>query len=209
MTVRDKRGQTGTASVTIHVGTIPPPPVQAPDLVPIQATVEPAAPHVNESVNVTVMVLNRGGAAADAATLVAYDVPPNATAVVVGSRPLLKPVASSQSASATIGPFVFRAEGNHTLRILVTNVTPAETSGANNELDLRVAVLPATGPTPPGGGGGGPGLGVSPVAIVLGASAVAAGAGATYLFLRPRPSRPLEPPPAAPPDRSPPPIWPP
>lgn len=209
VTAVDHRGETGTASATIHAGATPPPPTLTPDLVPIQARLSPATPRVNESVNVTVVVLNRGGTAANAATLVAYDVPQNASSAIVGTETLSGPVAASHSASAAIGPFVFHSTGNHTLRLVVMNVTPPETGTSNNELDLRIAVLPATAPTPPGGGGGGPGLTVSPLAIGLAASAVAAGAGAAYFFLRPRAPRSLEPPPPAPPDRSPPPIWPP
>ncbi len=208
VTVVDNRGEEGAASVTVYPGMPPPPPVNAPDLVPIQAQWSPASPEVNDSVNVTVVVLNRGGGNADAATLVLYDVPPNATAIMAGSAALPGPIAASQSASAVIGPFVVRASGNHTLRILVTNVTPAETSSSNNELDVRMMVLPSPPPTGPGEGGG-PEFTVSPLAVGLGAAAVAAGVGAGYLLLRPLPPGPLEPPPAIPPDRSPPPIWPP
>ncbi len=209
VTVVDNRGMEGTASVTIHPGMPPPPPVQAPDLVPIQAQLAPAAPEANESANLTVVVLNRGGAGATAATLTAYDVPPNATAVRVGTVPLPVPIGPSQTASAVVGPFVFAVAGNHTLRILVTNVTPAETSSANNELDLAVRVPPSAGPRSEPVPNGGPGLVLTPVAIGLAAAGVAAGVGAGYVFLRPRSTPPLEPPPAGPPDRSPPPIWPP
>ena len=206
VTVVDNRGQEGAASIAVYPGMPPPPPLQAPDLVPIQAQPSPTSPRVNDSINVTVVVLNRGGGAADAANLRVYDVPPNATAVAAGSGVLPGPIAASQTASAVVGPFVVRVAGNHTLRILVTNVTPAETSLSNNELDLRMTVLTATPPTKPGNGGG---LVVSPLAVGLGVAAVAAAAGATFLLLRPRPAGPLEPPSPTPPDRSPPPIWPP
>ena len=207
VTVKDNRGEMGSASVTIQVGTPPPPPVQAPDLVPIQVQLSPAAPRVNESVNATVVVLNRGGDEASAATVAAYDVPPNATAVDLGTVALPHALFPSQTASVVVGPFVFRTAGNHTLRIVLANVTPQETNSSNNELDLRVAVLPPTTPTKPGGGGAG--LGLSPLTTGLVLAAVAAGAGAAYLFSRPRPPRSLEPPPPMPPDQSPPPIWPP
>lgn len=208
VTVIDNRGEEATASVAVHPGMPTPPPVQAPDLVPIQAQLSPTGPEVNRSANVTVVVLNRGGGAAGGATLVAYDVPPNASAVLVGTVALPGPIAPSQTASAVVGPFVPTVAGNHTLRILVTDVTPPETNSANNELDLRMSVLPSLPRTKPGGGGG-VGPGVSLVAVGLGAAAVAAGVGAGYFFLRPSPRGPLEPPPASPPDRSPPPIWPP
>ena len=211
VTVTDGRGAQGTASVTVHPGVAPPPPTPAPDLVPIQATADPSSPEVNHTVRATVVVLNRGGGAASAATVEAYDVPPNGTARFVGNASLAGPIAPSATASATLGPFVLSVAGNHTLRFLVANVTPAETSAANNELDLRVSVLPGPATNPPGGGGegGGGGAPLSPLAVGLGIAAVAAGAGAAFLFLRRPPRGPLEPPPASPPDRSPPPIWPP
>ncbi len=208
VSVVDNRGAEGAASVTVRPGTPPPPPVQEPDLVPIQAQADPASPEVNASVNVTVVVLNRGGGAALTALVNAYDVPPNGTATRVGTVALPAPLAPSVTVSVAVGPFVVRASGNHTLRIVVANVTPAETDTANNELDVRMAVLPSPPPTKPGGGGG-PGLVVSPVAVALTAVAVASGAGAAFLLLRPNPPGPLEPPSATPPDRSPPPIWPP
>ncbi len=209
VTVEDNRDQTGTASVIVRVGSAPPPPVEEPDLVPIQAQLSPAAPVVNESVNVTVVVLNRGGEAATAANLTLYDVPPNASAVVVGTKNLRSSIAPSMTASPMVGPFVFRLAGNHTLRIVVANVTPPESGSGYRELDLRVTVLPATGPNSPGGGGGAAGPSLSPLAVGLGGAAVAAGAGAGYLLLRRPPRGPLEPPPPTPPDRSPPPLWPP
>ena len=206
VTVVDNRGAKATAMATVHPGMPPPPPVQAPDLVPIQAQLDPAVPRENDSVNLTVIVLNRGGAGADSATLNAYDVPPNATAVLVATARLPGPLAASQTVSVEMGPFVARTVGNHTLRILVTEVVPSETDSANNELDLRMTVLPSSTPTNPGGGG--PPFALTPLALGLGAAAVAAGAGALLLFLRPPLPGPLEPPSPTPPDRSPPPIWP-
>ncbi len=209
VTVKDSRDQEGTASVTVRVGSAPPPPVEEPDLVPIQAQLSPATPVVNGSVNMTVVVLNRGGEAATAADLTLYDVPANASPLVVGTEALRDSIAPSMTASPVVGPFVFRLAGNHTLRIVVTNVTPPESDSAGHELDLSVTVLPATGPSPPGGGGGASGFSMSPLAVGLGGAAVAAGAGAALLFLRRPPRGPLEPPPPTPPDRSPPPLWPP
>ena len=208
VTVTDNRDEHGTAGLTVHVGALPPP-TGAPDLVPIQANVSPAAPRVNESVNATVVLLNRGGEAANAADLVAYDVAPNATAAVAATKPLPGPVAPSATMSVILGPFVLRVPGNHTLRILVTDVSPPENASGNHELDVRVTVLPASGSSPPGGGRGGGGPAISALAVGLGGAAVAAGIGAGYLFLRRPPRGPLEPPPPTPPDRSPPPLWPP
>lgn len=208
VTVVDNRGQEGAASVTVYPGMPPPPPGQAPDLVPIQALVSPASPQVNATVNMTVVILNRGAAAADAALVTVYDVPPNGSAALVGTVGLSAPIAPSETVSATVGPFVAQEAGNHTLRIVVTGVAPAESDTANNELDVRMAVRASPPPTKPGGGTG-PGLVVSPWVVGLSAAGVAAGVGAALFLLRPTPPGPLEPPSPTPPDRSPPPIWPP
>lgn len=204
--VVDGRASQASASLTMHPGSSPPPPVQLPDLVPIQARLTPANPTVNDSVNVTIVVLNRGGGAANTATIAAYDVPENATPAAAGQQNLSQTLGPSQSVTLVVGPFVVSVAGNHLLRILVTNVSPAEVSSTGHELDLRFTVA-SVKPGP--GGGGVPAFVVSPLALGLGAIAVAAGVGAAYLFLRPKPPGPLEPPPASPPDRSPPPIWPP
>ncbi len=207
VTVVDGRHAQSSASLTIHVGS-PPPPVEHPDLVPIQARLVPGDPKVNDTLNVTVVVLNRGGAAADSATIIAYDAPANATPASVGQVNLSAPLDANRSVTLFAGSFVARTAGNHTLRVLVTNVTPAQVTSAGHELDVRFTVA---APNPEGNNHGGGGLAseVPAVALVLGAAAVAAGLGAAYLFLRPRPPGPLEPPPASPPDQSPPPIWPP
>ena len=206
--VVDDRGAEGTASVNVLPGLPPPPALKAPDLVPIQAQLNPATPEVNESVNVTVVVLNRGGGAAQTGLVNVYDSRPDAAARLLGSAVLPGPIAPSQTVSVAAGPFVAVGVGNHTLRIVVAEVMPTEPDISNNELDVRMAVLPTPPPTKPGGGGG-PGFVVSPLAFGLGAAAVAASAGAALLLLRPSPAGPLEPPSATPPDRSPPPIWPP
>ncbi len=206
VTVVDGRGTESSASVTMHPVSSPPPPSQGPALSPVEARLTPASPRVNESVNVTVMLLNRGGGAATAATVSAYDVPENGAPTTVAHVDVSETIAPLQAVNVTLGPFVATLPGNHTLRILVTNVTPTETTSANHELDLAFTVA-ASIPSRPGGGG--PAFDFSPLAIGLGATAVAAGVGAALLLLRPKPPGPLEPPPANPPDRSPPPIWPP
>lgn len=208
--VVDARGSEAMASVSVHVGTLPPPTEQAPDLVPVHAQLTPTTPQVNDTVRLTVVVLNRGGADADMATVVAYDLPPNGTALPVSTITLSGPVVPSQTASVTLSPFVPTVAGEHVLRILITDVSPAETNSSNNELDVRMTVLPSPSqPNGGGGGGGGGGSTVSPLVVGLAIAATAAGLGAAYLFLRPAPVAPLEPPPPSPPDRSPPPIWPP
>lgn len=203
--VTDARGATATASVNVHPGITPPPTAGTPDLVPIQAQLIPANPVVNDSVNVTVVLLNRGEVAASAATIEAFDAPENLSPNRVASAVLSVTVAASQSTTLTLGPFLAAPAGNHTLRILVTNATPPETGGGDRELDVSFAVSPATEPT----NGGVPPFALSPLVLGIAGAAVAAGVGAVLLLLRPKPPGPLEPPPANPPDRSPPPIWPP
>lgn len=203
VTVADARGEESEAYATVQPGTLPPP-SQAPDLVPIQAQLAPASPTVNDSLHLTVVILNRGGAA-DAATVHAIDAPENASPSLVAAAVLPGPIPASGTVSAVLGPFALAEAGNHTLRILVTNVSPPETATADHELDLRVLVLPGS---PPANRGGGPAPSVSPLVLGLGAAAVAAAAGAALLFLRPAPPGPLDPPPPSPQDRSPPPIWP-
>lgn len=205
VTVTDGRGQESMASVTVHPGTAPPPGGETPDLVPIQAQLIPANPIANDSVNVTVVLLNRGAVAATGAAISAIDTPENGTPTRVASATLSTPVAASQTVSLAMGPFVAVAPGNHTLRIVVANVTPAEANPGDREFDLSFMVSSAGPPSNPSG----PAFALSPLAVGLGGAAVAAGIGAALLLLRPRPPGPLEPPPANPPDRSPPPIWPP
>ncbi len=208
VTVVDARHAQSSASLSLHVGASPPPD-EHPDLVPIQARLVPANPKVNDTISVTVVLLNRGGLAADTATITAYDAPGNGTPASAARANLSAPVNASRSVSLFVGSILVRVAGNHTLRILVTNVTPAESTSAGRELDVAFTVSASNSPGDGTGGGGGSASGVPPVALLLSAAAVAAGVGAAYLFLRPRPPGPLEPPPASPPDRSPPPIWPP
>ena len=208
VTVIDLREQTGTASVTLHVGAAPPPPPEFPDLLPVSLVLKPAQPRVNDSVNLTVTVLNRGQANASSATVDAYDLRPDGSVAFLGSVPLPDALAPSETEPVLLPAFVAVQEGNHTIRAVVTNVTPSGPASAPHDLSLVVEVLaPSTQPVP--GGGGSAAFDVGPVAVVLSAAAVAAMAGAGYFLLRRPPKGPLEPPPAQPPDRSPPPIWPP
>ena len=208
VTVVDLRDLTGTASVTVHVGGTPPPPPDRPDLFPVTLEVTPAEPRVNDSVNLTVTVLNRGGATATGATVDAYDLRPDGSIGFLGSLPLPGPLSPSNAEPVRFPPFVAVQVGNHTLRAVTGNVTPAPASSTPHELRVSVQILAAG--TPPGPGTrGGAAFDVGPLAVALSAAAVAAMAGAGYLLLRRPPKGPLEPPPAQPPDRSPPPIWPP
>ena len=103
VTVKDNRGEMGSASVTIQVGTPPPPPVQAPDLVPIQVQLSPAAPRVNESVNATVVVLNRGGDDGSARTVAAKDGAPKRTEGGLGSRGARHALSPYRAAARGVG----------------------------------------------------------------------------------------------------------
>ncbi len=207
VTVLDLRNQTGSASVTLHVGAVPPPPPEFPDVVPVKILFTPAEPHVNETVNVTVTVFNRGGANATSATVDAYDLRPDGSAAFLGSVPVSPTLRPSEVGSARLPSFVAVQSGNHTIRAVVANVTPAEPGAVPRELAVPMEVL-ASG-SQPGSGNRGSAFDVGPLAVGLSAVAVAAMAGAGYLLLRPPPKGPLEPPPAEPPDRSPPSIWPP
>lgn len=208
VTVIDQREHTGTASATIHVHATPPPPPEFPDVLPVALVLSPAQPRVNDSVNLTVTILNRGGTNATSATLDLYDVRPAGDVAFLGSMPLPHALAPDETESVSSTPFVAVQAGNHTIRAVVTNVTPSDPNATPHDLALTMDVLPRG--VQPGSGGGGPSaFDVGPVAVVLSAAAVAAMAGAGYFLLRRPPKGPLEPPPMQPPDRSPPPIWPP
>ncbi len=208
VTVVDLRGQTGTATAAVHVGVSPPFPPGTPDLVPIRLIVTPARPRVNDTVNLTVVILNRGNANATSATVDAYDDRPNGTVGFIGRLELSRAIPSSASESLRFPMFLASDPGNHTIRAIVANVTPVGANATAHELDLTFEVV--AGPSQPGTNqGGGPTFEVGGVVVVLAAAAVAAMAGAGYLLMRRPPKGPLEPPPHQPPDQSPPPIWPP
>lgn len=209
VTAVDGRNLTGTASVAIHVGSAPPPPSPAPEVLPVRALLSPERPTVNDTVNLTADVLNRGTASADAATVLAYDVRPDGSVSFLGNRSLPVTLSPSSETSVAFPTFVAVQEGNHTIRIVVNNVTPAEPGSQDRELNVTMTVLAAGGSPQPGPGDGGAAFDVGPLAFGLGGAAVAAMAGAGYLLMRRPPKGPLEPPSAEPPDRSPPPIWPP
>jgi len=205
--VVDARNLTATASVVIHVGSAPPPPTPAPEVLPIHAVISPAEPHVNDSVHLTVDLLNRGTAPATSASILAYDVRPDGTVSFLGDESLAEPLAASAGATVSFPAFGAVQAGNHTLRIVVNNVTPAEPGSSDRELNVTMTVhSPGESPQP---GPGSPAFDVGPLAVGLGGAAVAAMAGAGYFLLRRPPRGPREPPSAEPPDRSPPPLWPP
>jgi hypothetical protein len=209
VTVVDRRDLTGTASLTIHVSSAPPPPVPTPDVIPVRVLLSPAKPHVNDSVNLTVDVINRGSAPASAAEVDAYDRRPDGTIQFLGSVQMGAALPAAQGTSVPFPAFLAVQVGNHTLRIVVTNITPAPPTPRARELNVTMTVLASGGHPQTGPGDGSPAFDVGPLAIALSGVAVAAMAGAGYFLLRRPPKGPLEPPSAEPPDRSPPPLWPP
>lgn len=206
--VIDLRNQTGTASAVIHVGGSPPPPPDLPDVVPVSLQASPPQPHVNDTVNVTVVVLNRGRANATSATVDGYEVGPDGTVGFLGSVPMPEALAPAGTETLRFPSFVPTQPGNYTIRAVVNNVSPATPGAPVHSLDLVVEVLPRGMPPTPGPQGA-PAFDMGPIAIGLSAAAVASMAAAGYFLLRRPPKGPLEPPPHQPPDRSPPPIWPP
>ncbi len=207
--VADARNLTATASIGIHVGSAPPPPIPAPEVLPIRAGVSPAEPHVNDSVHLTVDLLNRGTASAATASILAYDVRPDGSVSFLGNQALVGPLPASAGATVSFPAFRAVQAGNHTLRIAVNNVTPVEPGSPNRELNVTMTVLGPGESSQPGPGNGGSAFDVGPLAVGLGGAAVAAMAGAGYFLMRRPPRGPREPPSAEPPDRSPPPLWPP
>lgn len=204
VTVKDGRGLTGQAWAIVSVRSRPSPGT-SPDLAPVDAGVDPARPEVGENVSVTVLVMNLGGATATNASIRVLDIHPNGTSVEVGRTWLPQPLAPLGTEAVPAGTFVAADEGNHTLRILVEDVSPPEAVLANDEFLLPMTVLP---PGSRGPNGSTP-FSVDPLALGLVGLAVVSVIAAAVFLLRPRPPGPLEPPPASPPDQSPPPIWPP
>src|SRR5207244_1583291 len=96
--------------------------------------------------------------------------------------------------------FVAFGVGNHTLRIVVGNVTPAETYTQDNVKTFSMQVVAVT-PPPPTTGGEFP-WATALLVLGLAAAGVAAVLVAAWLLLTPREPRSLEPPPAEPPDES-------
>jgi len=205
--VRDERGNEGRAPVTVDVQPKPPPTGQAPDLAPVAAATNPAKPSEGDLVTLSITVVNHGEASAESATIDVTDERPNGTPAAIGQTHLLGPLAPGASAVVYAPSFVAVGVGNHTLRIVVGNVTPAETYTQDNVKTLRMEVVAVTPPPPPTGGE----FPWATALLVLGlaAAGVAAVLVAAWLLLTPREPRSLEPPPAEPPAESPPPLRPP
>ncbi len=204
--VRDARGNEGRATVTVDVQPRPPPTGPSPDLAPVAASTNPAEPTEGQVVSLSITIVNHGGAAAESATVDVTDVRPNGTPVAIGQTQLLGPLAPGASVVVYSPSFVAVSVGDHTLRIVVGNVTPSESNTADNVKTIRMTVVASTGPPPIGGEFP---LATALYVFGLAAAGIAAVLVAAWLLRKPREPRPLEPPPAEPPDESPPPLRPP
>ena len=147
--VEDARGNEGSASVRIDVQPKSPP-TGAPDLTPSSASTIPAQPIEGQIAIVSIILANHGNATADGATIDVTDQRPNGTVVSIGTASLSAPLEPEASVVVYSPTFVAIEVGNHTLDIVVGNVTPAETDLEDNTLTIGMTVLPVTGP-PPGG----------------------------------------------------------
>ncbi len=215
VTVRDGRGLQAQATVVLEVRNAPPPTGDAPDLTPIQASTAPARPEEKATVILAVVLQNRGGSAAEAAAVDVTDERPSGMKVFV-ERMILRNVLDPGAAVVLFSkPFRAVEAGDHTLRILVRDVSPAETFTDDNALPILMTVLPASDG---GNGNGGNGNGedgrplpaFDPTVLGLLLAAGAALVGAMIFLTRPPPEPALrEPPSHVPPDRRPPPAWPP
>lgn len=185
----------------------PPPPPTGPQLRVLAALLDPTHPRTGQPVNLSVIVWNGGTASAQSATVDAYDFRPNGTVAFLGNVALPELLPPSMGETLAFSPFVASGVGNHSLRLLVENVTPPQLLPGGGELDIVMNVAGTSVPPPPDHNP--PPLEFGPLALGLAGAAVASGAAAAFVLLRPRPVESLEPPPASPPDRSPPPIWPP
>ena len=147
--VEDARGNEDRASVRIDVRPESPP-TGAPDLTPASASTIPAQPIEGQIAIVSIILTNHGNATAEGATIDATDQRPNGTVVFIGTTSLSAPLEPEASVVVYSSTFVAIEVGNHSLQIVVGNVTPAETDIEDNTLTIKMTVLPVTGP-PPGG----------------------------------------------------------
>lgn len=149
VTVEDERGKEGSASVRIDVQPKAPP-TGNPDLTPVSAYTIPGQPIEGQTAILSITIANHGNATAEAATIDVTDQRPNGTVVSIGTTSLLSPVAPENSVVVYSATFVAQHVGNHSLQIVVGNVTPAEKDVENNTLTIVMTVLPVT-PPPQGG----------------------------------------------------------
>ncbi len=206
VTVRDARGNEGTASLTIDVQPEPTPTGPAPDLTPSAALADPASPLEGQGVGVAITIVNHGGATAESATIDVYDERPNGTTLGIGQVTLGAPLATGASTTVYSQSFLAVGVGEHTIRIVIGNVTPAESNTNDNAREIPMTVRSSAGPGPTGGEI--PFATVAIIVVLIAAGIASLVAAATFLR-RPRKHGPLEPPPAEPIDESPPPLHPP
>jgi len=147
--VEDARGKEDRASVRIDVQPRSLP-TGAPDLTPMSATTIPAQPFEGQIAIVSIIIANHGNATAEAATIDVKDQRPNGSVVSIGTTSLAAPLEPEDSVVVYSRTFVAVEIGNHSLQIVVGNVTPAETDVEDNTLTIRMTVLPVKGP-PTGG----------------------------------------------------------
>lgn len=143
--VEDARGKEDRASVRIDVQPKAPP-TGTPDLTPQSAYTIPAQPIEGQIAIVSITIANQGTATADAATIDVKDQRPNGTVVSIGTTSLSASLEPEGSVVVYSQTFVAVDVGNHSLRIVVGNVTPAERDLDNNTLTVGMKVLPVTGP---------------------------------------------------------------
>jgi len=149
VTVEDARGNEGTASVRIDVQ-LRPPPEGTPDLTPQSASTIPAEPIEGQIAILSITIANHGNGSADTASIDVTDQRPNGTIVPIGNASLPTRLAPEDTVIVYSPTFVASGVGNHSLQIVVGNVTPAEKDLEDNTLTIRMTVLPVIGP-PPGG----------------------------------------------------------
>ena len=149
VTVEDARGNEGTASVRIEVQ--PKPSTGGiPDLTPASASTIPTEPIDGQIAILSITIANHGNGTADAAMIDVMDQRPNGTILAIGNASLPTQLAPEDSVVVYSPTFVAAGVGNHSLQIVVGDVTPAEKDVEDNTLTIRMTVLPVVGP-PPGG----------------------------------------------------------
>lgn len=162
---------------------------------------------------VRMTILNRGDAPAETATVDVLDDRPSGSTVRISRLGLPGPLAPEASVVLSSDAFFAVGVGEHTIRIRIGNVSPAETSVEDNALVLPLTVRKAAGPPPPppddDTGEFEFEVGTAAVTMSFTVATAVVLIGLAAFLLRPRRPKELEPPPPEPPDRSPPPLWPP
>jgi len=149
VTVEDARDSEGTASVRVEVQPKPSP-GGTPDLTPRSASTIPIQPIEGQIAILSITIANHGNGTADAAIIDVVDHRPNGTILSIGNASLPTRLAPEDSIIVYSPTFVASGVGNHTLQIVVGDVTPEEKDLEDNTLTIRMTVLPVIEP-PPGG----------------------------------------------------------